>query len=46
MKMIAAITTNETPPRTTKTIAKTGVGSVKEVNKIKWLSNHQEINCQ
>lgn len=46
MKMMAAITTNETPPRTPKTIAKTGVGSVKVVNEIKWLSKCQEINCQ
>lgn len=34
MKMMAAITTNETPPRTPKTIAKTGVGSVKVVNEM------------
>lgn len=43
---MAAITASKTPPRTPKTIAKTGVGSEKVLNEIKWLSKRQEINCQ
>lgn len=43
---MAAITTSKTPPRTPKTIAKTGVGSEKVINEIKWLSKRQEINCK